>query len=137
MYKRQRLIFTAHDDEGVKEAKNPLRDDEEEKDEGLPGAVSLDQKLLVESARLAELMAPYAVAENKVSECGDAARGAPDRRRFVGICVSVQAIFLQDHLPSWPWRPGAQEEMEPIARAEKARLSAEAFRKWMELMSLA
>ena len=124
-----RLIFTAHDDEGVKEAENPLLDDEEEKekDEGLLG-----QGLLDGGATLDELLAPYEVAENEVSEHGDAAPGARrDRQRFVRSCVRVQAIFLCDHLPGWPWRPGAQERMDPASRAEKGRRSAEAFRKWM------
>ena len=133
-----RLIFRAHDDEGVKEAENPLLDDEEEKekDEGLLGTASLDQRLLDGGVMLDELLAPYEVAENEVSEHGDAAPSARDRQRFVCSCVRVQAIFLRDHLPSWPWRPGAQEEMGWIRRAEKGRQSAEAFHAWMDRMRL-
>ncbi len=136
-----RLIFTAHDDEGVKEAENPLLDDEEEKekDEVLLGTASPDQGLLdggapLDDELLAPLLAPYEGAENEVSEHGDAAPGARrDRPQFVRSCVRVQAIFLRDHLPGWPWRPGAQERTDPASprRAEKGRQSAEAFRKWM------
>lgn len=127
-----RLIFTAHDDEGVKEAENPLLDDEEEeeKDEGLLGTESLEQRLLEGGARLQDLLAPYEDALCQVSAHADAVPGARDRERFVRSCVCVQAIFLQDHLSSWPWRPGAQER-DPATRAEKGRLSAEAFRIWM------
>ena len=89
------------------------------------------QELIVGALLDDELLAPYEVAENEVSEHGDVAPGArQDRRRFVRSCVGVQAIFLQDHLSSWPWRPGAQER-DPATRAEKGRLSAEAFRIWM------
>ena len=131
-----RLIFTAHDDEGVKEAENPLLDDEEEKekDEGLLGTASPDQGLLDDGdANLDGLLAEYEVAEKEVqmSEHGDTASGARDRQRFVRSCVRMQAIFLQEHLPSWPWLPGAQERMDPGSRAEKGHQSAEAFREWM------
>lgn len=115
----------------MKEAENPLLDDEEEKEEdaGLLGQGLLDDG----DTTLDELLAPYAAAEKEVSEHGDAAPGARrDRQRFVRSCVHVQAIFLRDHLPGWPWRPGAQERMDPASRAEKGRQSAEAFRKWME-----
>ena len=120
----------------MKEAENPLLDDEEEKekDEGLLGTASLDQGLLDGSATLDELLAPYEVAENEVSEHGDAASGARDRQQFVRSCVHLQAIFIQHHLPSWPWRPGAQEEMGWVRRAEKGRQSAEAFHGWMARM---
>ena len=67
-----------------------------------------------------------------MSEHGDAAPGARrDRQRFVRSCVRVQAIFLEKHLPDWPWSPGAQEEMSPDLRELKGRKSAEMFRKWM------
>ena len=99
---------------------------------GLLGTASPDQGLLDGGATLDELLAPYEVAENEVSEHGDAAPGARrDRQRFVRSCVRVQAIFLRDHLPGWPWRPGAQERMDPASRAEKGRRSAEALREWM------
>ena len=101
-----------------------LLDDEEAKEK--------DQGLLDRGPALDELLAPYEVAENGVREHEDAAPGARrDRQRFVRSCVRVQAIFLRDHLPDWPWRPGAQESMDPSSRAEKGRRSAEAFRKWM------
>ena len=64
------------------------------------------------------------------------APGARDRRQFVRSCVNVQAIFLRDHLTSWPWRLGAQEEMDWVRRAEKGRQSAEAFHEWMARMRL-
>ena len=116
----------------MKEAENPLMDveEEEEKNEGLLDTESLEQRLLDGGARLDDLLAPYEVALGKVSEHVDAAAGARDRERFVRSCVCVQAIFLQDHLSSWPWRPGAQET-DPATRAEKSRRSAEAFRIWM------
>ena len=124
-----RLIFTAHDDEGVKEAENPLDDEEEkEKVDVLLDTASLDHRLR-EVERLEELLAPYEDAEQEVKEQEGGAPGARDRRQFVRRCVRVQAIFLQYHLPSWPWRPGAQED--PASHAEKGRQSAEAFRKWM------
>ena len=55
---------------GVKEAENPLMDDEEEeeKDEGLLGTESLEQRLLDGGARLDDLLAPYEVAMGQVSE---------------------------------------------------------------------
>ena len=118
----------------MKEAENPLLDEEEEekeKDEGLLGTAS---PLLDGGATLDDLLRPYELAENQVmSEHGNAASpcAEADRRLFVRSCVRVQANFLQDHLPSWPWRPGAQEEMDPASRAEKGRQSAEAFREWM------
>ena len=97
-----RLIFTAHDDEGVKEAENPLLDDaeEKEKNEGLLGTASPDQGLLDGGATLD--LAPYEDAENAV-RAHDAAPGARRaRQRFVHRCVRVQASFLQNHLPDWP-----------------------------------
>ena len=130
-----RLIFTAHDGEWVmvKEAKNPLLDDEEEKenDEELLGTASMEQKLLDRGASIDELLTTSMhAAETELRERGDTASCA-DRERFVRICLSVQAIFL-DVLPSWPWHPGEQERMEPVARAEKGRQCIEAFRNWMK-----
>ena len=131
-----RLIFTAHDGEGVtvKEAENPLLDDEEEKenDEELLSTASMEQKLLDRGASIDEfLTTSMLAAETELREREDAASGAPDRERFVRICLSVQAIFLEV-LPSWPWRPGAREEMYSASRAEKGHESAEELRKWMQ-----
>ena len=129
-----RLIFTAHDDQGVKEAENPLDDEEEkEKVDVLLDTASLDHRLR-EVERLEEFLAPYADAEQEVKQQEGGAPGARDRQQFVRSCVNVQAIFLRDHLTSWPWRLGAQEEMDSVRRAEKGRLSAEAFHEWMGRM---
>ena len=118
----------------MKEAENPLLDDEEEKenDEELLSTASMEQKLLDRGASIDEfLTTSMLAAETELRERGDAASGAPDRERFVRICLSVQAIFLKV-LPSWPWRPGAREEMYSASRAEKGHESAEELRKWMQ-----
>ena len=99
---------------------------------GVLGTASLEQKLLDRGASIDEFLATYMLAaETELRERGDAASGALDRERFVRICLSVQAIFLEV-LPSWPWRPGAREEMYFALRANKGRESAEELRKWMQ-----
>ena len=96
---------------------------------------SLDHRLR-EVERLEEFLAPYADAEQEVKQQEGGAPGARDRQQFVRSCVNVQAIFIERHLPSWPWRLGAQEEMDCVTRAEKGRRSAEAFHEWMDRMRL-
>ena len=133
-----RLIFTAHDDDGAKEAEHPLFDEEEEeeKDKGLLGTASPDKfdallSGLLDKATLDKLQEPYKVAEKEVSEHGKSVPGAPDRQRFVRSCVRVQKSFLQNHLPIWPWSPGTQETLDPASRSAKGARSATALRKWM------
>ena len=127
---------------GVKEAENPLQDDEEEEkktDEWLLGTAFslLDDE---GGATLDDLLRPYEAAEKELmmSEHGDAAssRAEADRRLFVRRCAGVQALFLREKLPGWPWpwRPSDQERrrsMDPSARAEKGLQCAKAFRSWM------
>ena len=121
----------------MKEAENPLRDDEEhERNETDEGLLDTAWSLLDgRGATLDDLLRPYELAEHEVMrEHGDAAspRAEADRRMFFRRCVRVQAIFLREHLRGWPWHPGEQEGRDPGARAEKGLQCAEAFRNWMK-----
>ena len=117
-----RMIFTEDEDQELKGHADPLQDEELG---GTPESMLAKE----EEARIVDkILAPYDFAAPCDAELCDSAR-----KSFLRLCHGMAHKLVKDHLPGWPWVPGAEQSQLKGAegRSQTGGVSAALFQAWM------